>query len=262
MRSRRSARREQILVAMWVATALALLAGCGKSNSTLSTSWARVARSIPSLSACVLAWNRASLNEVRRSVEIDAMTRKAALMFAFQNGACGLAFPAHTTNLFGEQRGTYVSFLGGDFWLGWSPLGFVTKAEIAKLRNDASRYTNVIVQNHTGRVVLRRGHRHMLIVPAKVFINPSSYCKHVVLSDSFLRGSYNVLATSVGCMMTRTLLWGWGAESLTEHPEKMNIIGWQCKGSNEIPDFTPVTYEKVTCVSGANMIEARNDPTL
>ena len=142
------------------------------------------------------------------------------------------------------------------------PLGFVKESEIEKLRNDASKHTNVVVQSGTGRIALGR-HFHMLTVPASVFIPSPLTCEHVVLMPGSLPdGRLRVLSTSVGCAMTRTLLWMWGeAQGLPERAQVMNFIGWRCVGSEKLPNFTPTTYRKVTCTRGTSLVEAKNEPT-
>lgn len=253
------ARRGRSFAAVWFVVALALLASCGASSGTPTVLRGRMAKSIPTLNSCVLDWNRGTLGEGRRAAAIDAVTGKAALMFAFDNGACGLAFPAHTTTATGESRGTYVTFFGGDFALGYSPLGFVKKSEIIALGDAAGKHTNVIVQRNTGRVVVSRQHGYMLTVPASVFTNPPSDCKHVVLPNSLANGRYAVLKTTTSCTMTRTLLWGWATERSPEHPESQYILGWACVGTEKEAGVSPVTYARVTCTSGANVVEAENE---
>jgi hypothetical protein len=239
MRPHHNVRQGQILVAMWCAATLALLAGCDQSNG-FSPTQTRIADPIPSLSACVQRWNNASLGDGSLSASREAMTGKAALVFTFQNGACGLVFPTHTANKAEKQYATYVSIDGGNFSLDWSPLGLVRRSEIEKLRADASRHTNVTVERKTGRIVALHQHGQTLNVPANVFISPPGGCKRVTLPNSLYVGRYNVVHTDVSCIMTRTLLWAWATERSPAHPEAIHILGWACVGTEGHPISTLV----------------------
>lgn len=182
-------------------------------------------------------------------------------MFAFGNGACGLAFSTRSTTPTGGQRGVYVSFLGGDYGLGWSPLGFVSKSEIAELHADAGERANVMVEKATGRATVRRGATHMMTVPATVFVNAPT-CKYVAVPAS-ISDRYEILRSSVSCVVVRMLLGAWSDEGSAEAARgmksPMSIIGWRCVGSERKREFTPTTYEKVTCVRGSNIVEAHNE---
>jgi hypothetical protein len=60
--------------------------------------------------------------------------------------------------------------------------------------------------------------------------------------------------------MTQTLLWMWGeAQGLPERAQVMNFIGWRCVGSEKLPNFTPPTYRKVTCIRGTKVVEAKSE---
>jgi hypothetical protein len=243
---------------MWFAMGLALLAGCGEANGVLLAAQARTAKSTPSLETCVLDWNKVPLGEGRYFAARDAVTGRAALMFAFQNGACGLAFPARTHNLFREKHGTFVTILGGDFSLRWSPLGRVANVEIANLRADASRYTNVMVQKKTGLVVSFHRQSGMLTVPASVFINPPG-CKYAFVPGNPNYKKFRFISINVSCTQARTLLWGWATKITPEHPEATYITGWACVGTEKIRGVRPVAYGKITCTAGNNVVEAKNE---
>lgn len=237
-----------------------LLIGCGASRSVASVSGhARSSVTIPNLTACVQRWNQAPLGRGRFLAAIDAVTGKAALMVAFQNGACGLAFPPPTKNADNEERGTYVNGAQGNYVIARSPLGFVKHSEITKLRADARRYTNVIVEDDTGRVIARRHQRRpMVTVPASVFIRPVWGCKYS-MDILITMGRLRIRRKGVGCTEAQAVIWAWTGESIGPEERVRHIIGWTCVGSHEFPDFTPVTYEVVTCTKGSDVVEATDE---
>lgn len=241
-------------------TVVALIAGCGQSSGVAVSRTAN--HPVPSLAACVQQWNNVPLGNGRLSAAGEAMKGKAALMFAFGNGACGLAFSTtNPDNAAEKPRETYVSIGEGNYRLYWSPLGLVRGSEMAKLRADANKHTNVTVQRGTGHISAFRPEGRMLVVPGDVFIRLPGGCKRVTLPNSSFVGRYQVVRTSASCLLTQMLLWAWATERSAEHPEAKYILGWACVGTEKIrnDNIAPALYEEVTCTSGKSVVEARNE---
>lgn len=241
---------------VWLGAAALLAGACGSIASTSQVHPDSHQRT-SSLLGCIQQWNHATLGEGRSDASLDAAAHtQAALMFAFPNGACGLAF-AHRITATGSHRKPLITFDSGDYPLEWSPLGFVSAAERAKLNTDASRRSNVTVRGDGS--IVAQPYATIRIVP-NVFETPS--CTHtVVVPVGPMGAQYEIVKTTASCVMVRTLLWAWTYGQASKTQASSDIIradGWRCVGHEAIPGFTPVTYENVTCARGVGTMEARN----
>jgi hypothetical protein len=204
----------------------------------------------------VRRWNRASLGEGYEAARLDAFKGISALMLRFPDGACGLVFPRAAV-----ERKPMVNFLDGNYQMTWSPLGFVLPSDIAALQADADRQANVFVRKSDGRV-LARPHTRIFVAPEDVFRNEPG-CVRFIDPHYSVTARYEVLKTSVSCIVVRTLGWAWPArEESAEHADRptsrMHIIGWQCVGTELIHGLTPVTYEKLTCIRHSDVVELKD----
>lgn len=243
---------------MCFAAAVTLLTGCGASAA--STAQTRVA-SPPSLSACVRRWNNASLGEGTESARLYAFKGTSALMLRFPDGACGLVFQRTKVAAGEQQREPLVSFLDSNWAMGLGPLGYVAPSKIAALQADANRETNVFVRKSNGHVLARRGAR-IVSVPENVFINEPG-CEHFLDPKSITYERYEVLRTTVACVVARALGWAWPARQQSANQagkptNTMRVIGWQCVGSELIQGLSPTTYEKITCTRRKDVVELRS----
>jgi hypothetical protein len=228
-----------------------MLAGCGASVSGSGDPGGGK----HTLSACVHEWNSASIVGAGPSVarDVEARTRPA-LMFAYSDGFCGLAFPS---------AGVFVSGLGGDYRLEDNPLVGLTDVlspTEVRLEAEASRNTNVRV-NMSGKVSPSRHETLPTMSYAK--LETSAPCAEVGSPDDL---TLYEIESSVNCELVRTLIYAWnnnyhtfelvpGRSTATYH-----LIGWTCVGSELVSGRERPTYKTLRCTRGAEVIEGKYVP--
>jgi hypothetical protein len=255
--------RPGLALALGIAFAAALIIGCGASRASDYRPRPPSLQAKLSLGECVSRWNKASLGNGRLLARVDAVEGGFALMFTLPDSACGLAFPRGAAPANAHQPDPLVNVLGGNYALRWSPLGIVSSSNIARFQADANRRTNVIVEKSGGKVLVRP-RASIPAIHANVFVNAPG-CGRVIVPGVVLSGRYNVIKATVDCLVVRTLIWAWTEEENSPTADAsvprstLRIIGWRCVGANLIPGLTPPMYEKVTCTSGIDVVEARSN---
>lgn len=220
-----------------------VLAGCGSTQGAAKPS--AVVR--PTLDECAAAWNNASLGDGKQAIRAVARADASATFTRSRDGVCVLAFASRVS---GENKGFYISVLGGDYWLDSPVNGYGSKEppppNLATLRQSAANgRPNVVVDARTGTVVPRPGAR-LPLLPYTLLDGPSA-CKIMTTPPTHLPlpTIYKVVKSDVSCSQARTLIFAYvkgegvvvarsKRGSAPGVPVRM-IVGWRCHATGWYP---------------------------
>jgi hypothetical protein len=205
----------------------------------------------PSLTTCVTRWNGAALGDGRPVARAVAGGSRRALVFAFRDGACGVAFPTKAAQSAG--LGVFIADLGGDWVLDRGPLGTpAARAAEPRLEALAAHRPNATVVPGTGAL---RADRHATAPrEAIAAVDTSAPCDVVEtgVDRDAQQTSYRVTERSgARCVDARIVGWAWHAGQGVKAAAPAGgrarwIAGWLCTG--------PTTTGPVTCTRGTARI--------
>jgi hypothetical protein len=254
--------RDRVLAAFWAVLAIVVFAGCSTSHASPAGVGRSASDAWPTLSGCVQKWNRATFDYGRFGAKVAAANTPTALMVAFSNGTCGLAFPSRV-----PESAVFITVLSGDYSLEMNPLGMVGPtyeaglAFEARLQARADKETNVRVEASTGTVNTLRNAR-MPTMP--LTIHGANECAEVypIFHADTANNAYVITNRTVGCPLARTLIWAWNADEAVVAPATTprtaaRILGWRCVGADLGQITRPPSFEHVRCTSGPEIVEAR-----
>jgi hypothetical protein len=247
-----------VFSALWAAPAIVLFAShASPAGVGRSASEARL-----TLSRCVQRWNRAAFDYGRLEAKAPAAYTKTALMVAFSNGTCGLAFPSRV-----PDSAVFITVLSGDYALEMNPLGLVGPtheawlAFEARLQARADKEINVRIEASTGTLHALRNAR-MPTVPLTIYgANECAEVESIGRADT-ANNAYVITKRTVGCPLVRTLIWAWNADEAVVEPATTprsvaRILGWRCVGADLRQITRPPSFEHVSCTSAPEIVEAR-----
>lgn len=243
-------------VAVASAAIVVALAGCGSSSKPVPAADGEQ-RSALTLTSCAAQWNRAVLwgDGGRLAAAAIAYSSKA-MMFASQDGVCGLAFPSRAAAAGGEGS-VFVSVDGGDYSLALNPVSSfgADSATARSLAASADRRTNVTVQPRTKTVVVNAQGR-LSRQPVQLR-DATADCKAIPQLPTQTAAApqiYKLRNGNTACSQVRAVIWEWdavdtrdAAHSTFPPAARPSLMGWACQGDAPVPDGSRIIYEKVTC---------------